>query len=208
VSRRWVCPTCRAGVLGPERPRRDDVRRYCLACSAKSGRLVERTAPAAERERAERAGRAAAKRSTKQQREREAKIARATYGGVDLQAEAWRIWRLPAIRETTQQQRLPDIEWRHRRGYHTSGVSQGGRLVITAPDDAPKAIAVLIHELAHEAGHWNGEARGHSREFWRLVRRIAREAYPGITVEPCRDGWQVDQAVAAGIRRWQEERRG
>lgn len=49
---RWICPRCRDGKLAPNRPRKNDVRRYCLACSEKSGRLVERVSPKLERKRA------------------------------------------------------------------------------------------------------------------------------------------------------------
>jgi hypothetical protein len=49
--RRWVCPNCGGAVLAPSRPRKDDVRRFCLKCSAKSGRLIERSCPAAETKR-------------------------------------------------------------------------------------------------------------------------------------------------------------
>lgn len=48
-TRRWVCPTCGAGKHAPSRPRRDDVRRFCLPCSEKSGRLVERICPVNEK---------------------------------------------------------------------------------------------------------------------------------------------------------------
>jgi hypothetical protein len=49
---RWLCPTCGDGKLAPRRPRKDDVRRYCLACSETTGRLVERTNPVIEKKRA------------------------------------------------------------------------------------------------------------------------------------------------------------
>jgi hypothetical protein len=52
TARRWVCPKCNEGVLAPARPRRDDVRRYCLSCSARTGRLVVRICPARELARA------------------------------------------------------------------------------------------------------------------------------------------------------------
>jgi ribosomal protein L44E len=45
---RWKCPTCSAGNLAPRRPRRDDVRKYCLPCSEKTGRLVEKVCAALE----------------------------------------------------------------------------------------------------------------------------------------------------------------
>jgi len=60
---RWVCPKCTAGTLAPSRPRRDDVRRYCLPCSSKTGRLVERESPARARLRDK-----AKERSTKKRR--------------------------------------------------------------------------------------------------------------------------------------------
>ena len=43
---RWKCEQCDHGLLAPSRPRKNDVRRYCLTCSAKRGILVERVAPA------------------------------------------------------------------------------------------------------------------------------------------------------------------
>lgn len=39
---RWSCPLCSSGVLAPSRPRKVDVRRWCLACSEKTGKLIER----------------------------------------------------------------------------------------------------------------------------------------------------------------------
>jgi hypothetical protein len=46
---RWQCPKCGDGKLAPRRPRRNDTRRYCLPCSDKTGRLVQRQAPSLER---------------------------------------------------------------------------------------------------------------------------------------------------------------
>lgn len=40
--KRWVCPLCKVGKLGLQRPRRDDVIRYCFPCSEQTGRMVER----------------------------------------------------------------------------------------------------------------------------------------------------------------------
>lgn len=66
---RWRCPICQVAVLAPSRPRKLDVRRWCLECSAKSPRLVERVPVALEAKRKERkraqAKRAAAKRGFK-----------------------------------------------------------------------------------------------------------------------------------------------
>ena len=45
-KKRWVCPLCSIGVLGPLRPRKDNALRYCLPCTGKTGKLTERVAPA------------------------------------------------------------------------------------------------------------------------------------------------------------------
>jgi len=39
---RWTCPQCDKGALGPGRPRKNNAVRYCLPCTAKTGKLVER----------------------------------------------------------------------------------------------------------------------------------------------------------------------
>lgn len=46
---RWTCPNGEhPGVLGPSRPRKDHLCRYCIECSLKANRLVERVVPAIE----------------------------------------------------------------------------------------------------------------------------------------------------------------
>lgn len=51
----WRCPLCNDGKRAPARMRRDNALRYCLSCTAKTGKLVQRVCPsaAAERERRE-----------------------------------------------------------------------------------------------------------------------------------------------------------
>ena len=48
---RWTCPLCSKGALGPTRPRKNNAVRYCLPCTAKTGKLVERICPALENKR-------------------------------------------------------------------------------------------------------------------------------------------------------------
>ena len=48
---RWKCANCDHGLLAPTKPRKNDVRRYCLPCSAKTGKLVERVSPTLEKQR-------------------------------------------------------------------------------------------------------------------------------------------------------------
>ena len=44
--KRWVCPLCKDGHLAPSKPRKNNALRYCLPCSGKTGKLVERDCPA------------------------------------------------------------------------------------------------------------------------------------------------------------------
>lgn len=56
MSVRWECPNGKhPAILAPQRPRKNDVRRFCLPCSEQAGVLVERTAPSLERKRAAKA---------------------------------------------------------------------------------------------------------------------------------------------------------
>ena len=47
----WRCPTCGNGVLGSKAPRKNNIVRYCLPCSAKAGKLIERVCPTLDRKR-------------------------------------------------------------------------------------------------------------------------------------------------------------
>ena len=50
--KRWTCPVCDVTVLAPKAPPLEDVRRFCLPCSAEAGFLVRRVVPATERAKA------------------------------------------------------------------------------------------------------------------------------------------------------------
>lgn len=67
---RSICPndTSHEGKLAPSRPRKDDIRRYCLVCSEKTGRLVERVAPRLEAKREKARVRSLMKATTKRAR--------------------------------------------------------------------------------------------------------------------------------------------
>lgn len=100
---RWTCPNGCPGILSSTRPPKDSVDRYCLACSAKTGRLVLRIAPALETRRAAAATTAAAKAKAKRAREaakkakaKQAEIDRYTVEGVDLRDEMTSLLRLKA----------------------------------------------------------------------------------------------------------------
>lgn len=199
-----MCPSCGGGVNGPERPRRDDVRRYCLDCSTQTGRLVERTCPALDAKRVASRERAAAKAASGRARaQRALQLARSTSDGIDLLDEAKRYWRLPVMREQRRWRRqLPEIEWRRSRSgkRHTSGRSGGRWITITIGTDSLEARETLLHELVHSAV---GVDVGHGEAFYRVLTRAAREAWPDAeipNVVGIPHAWARDRAVVEALR--------
>lgn len=154
---RWVCPRCGNSINGPERPRKDDVRRYCLRCSEKTGRLVERTAPKLERERAVKAERAQAQRkvasarkATQRAAAAERERARRTVVGVNLDDELARLWNLDCARKHRRRMAKDDPQqgvWRNTpKPWWTS----------LSPQPAPKLI--VRHSQQSRAGGVGGHA--------------------------------------------------
>jgi hypothetical protein len=183
---RWKCPQCGAGILAPTKPRKDDVRRYCLPCSAKGGRLVERVAPALEAMREKRAAFISEKARQKRQvarRRAEPKKAQERCDAIRrriIEKEAQRIWKLMA--DWHKGKPLPRIHivrarnWGAQRGYAVSSSIQ----VNVDPDQSKmrsrRVWSVLAHELAHCACppiNTGGKKRDtHHRMFYYCLRHV------------------------------------
>lgn len=73
---RWTCLQCDKGALGPTRPRKNNAVRYCLPCTAKTGKLVERECLTLEKRRERKAE--AKKETAARKRERTAPKPRRT----------------------------------------------------------------------------------------------------------------------------------
>jgi hypothetical protein len=168
---RWKCPSCGEGVLGPQKPRRDNVIRFCLKCSRKEGHLVERVCPALEKKRTasrERSrARVAGKAAAKEERERARWTFKSGDLSVDLRVEAKRLLGLVGLSSSDV---VVELRTRRRGGY-TTGFSSGGRIVLTIPADAKPsvAIAVLAHEVAHEANRADGHGAAWRASFVELA---------------------------------------
>lgn len=181
--KRWVCPRCDAGVLAPSRPRKDDVRRYCLDCSKKTGRLVERTCPALDKARATSTTARKARTAAKVARARESAKAKHSIGDLDLMAEARRFWALPTMKDARKTHRprvtkLPKITWRRSaRKWHTSGYCRPSwqEIVVTLGKDPHDAQGVLLHELVHAV---LPTSERHGSLFKSTMRSAYREAFP------------------------------
>lgn len=187
--KRWVCPECGAGKLAPVRPRRDDVRRYCLPCSERTGRLTERVAPSLERARTEQTERRKAQAARKRaavarQREAQAKRAaaevrkREVVVGVDIPKELERLWAVGLSGQYGKpwHRSVPSLTVRlQRRKLYASGHAYPleHRITMTVPHDAVQVLSVLAHETAHLLA----PEADHRQLFWLVLAELVEDAY-------------------------------
>lgn len=87
----WRCPLCGDGVRAPARMRRNNSLRYCLPCSGKTGKLVERICPSAEAERERRAAQAKAEAEKRKERvaAKSAEYAKTERGSLEAKCAEW-----------------------------------------------------------------------------------------------------------------------
>lgn len=187
---RWVCPEgLHPGVLGPQKPRMDNICRYCLDCSKKAGKLVQRTAPALDRQREQAAVKSQARRAIKQGREKAKEDARYLVGdGIDLRRVMKLAWGMESLGKINGKVRsMPEISIRRTKvetlsdGRQLSVEKYSGyaypwrrRITMTikggSQADPASAIGLLIHEMAHMACYWRNEPFSDSdRTFGRRV---------------------------------------
>ena len=173
--KRWKCPECDSGVLAPGKPRRNDVRRYCLDCSHAVGVLVERICPALEKDRVVARLKSAEKLKGKRSKAKADDAIRYHCEGHDLRkiykvcqklidSNADHI-RAPGLR-SQRVSRVPLTLWR-RGSYYSSGHCSGRAVHVTAGTNLPDAIFVLLHELCHVFA-WrseDGHRVHHGRSF-------------------------------------------
>lgn len=174
---RWVCPECGKGKNGPQRPRLDNVIRYCLPCSEKCGVLVKRSAPALEKKRAAAYTRSREKAATKRQKQRESE----TWGGIHIPTEAKIIWRL--MKPYCGSRAMPKIRIRNK-SWGTSGHCKiyDSEIVLSISADAgPSDVwGLLAHELCHAArgaSYSNGRWAVHDERFYAILTEVTRKRF-------------------------------
>ena len=221
---RWKCPTCGHGLLAPTRPRRNDVRRYCLPCSSKAGVLVERVAPALD---AQRAARDVARRERdRKTRERDRarnerasnaprEVAKRRYSkegehGMPIDRETARLWKLLAKMPTTLEgatrtisrvtHRDPPKVMLNKKGWRVDQeghVEIRGRLGVAWQSGLIQVKPCVSWEtLAHEIIHCAGY-RGHDRAFYWALKWLTERRF-GIIVDfsqVTRYGYAVDWII-------------
>lgn len=226
---RWECPRgLHPGVLGGSRPKKNAIVRYCLRCSEDAGELVERVAPALERQRA----RKTAVREAKRERERgvpsvsslvpvlNVHLNEVTLDARELLAEAWRTDalrgggrppRLTIRRGTADRGRgrptrepvNPTIRFDDRISGHAKPYER--RIVLTVRPGLGEAWlrAIVVHEAAHIACDAD---EGHGG-LWRATYvRAIRELYPSAPLPPMPEldalsNWRLDEEVVRALKR-------
>lgn len=208
MTRRWVCPKCDAGCLAPSRPRKDDVRRFCLPCSAKTGRLVERVCPAADNAKArelaaQQAKREANRAATQAKRVVEREQLAVARSQESAARRALRALPIAELAKMTSRQAYEEAARRYAQlkawekdltgckvairfsasKAHTSGHAFGGngkgRFVVTVGTDCADAHVTILHELAHVAAP---VAEWHGTR-WRLFYLAAASEVVGHRIE-------------------------
>lgn len=180
---RWVCPECKVAVLAQMKPPKDSTVRYCLPCSSKSKKLVERTCPVLDKARKKKANAAWIKRydDKKRKKVKEREYQAWEEGGhpTNRQLKSWvlKLWKLPSVKDKEStwnyfggRHKVPDLVVVRRKSEpRTWGRAwpRGRRITIYAWDDMLKseALEVLIHEVAHivagkdqnDSAHWHGD---------------------------------------------------
>lgn len=186
MKTRWSCTKnddCPA-VLGPTRPRKDDVCRFCLPCSAKAGKLVPRVAPALEAKREKRAEKMKAKKLAKHAKTLAEEAAYYNVHGVDLREELERLWNLPVAREYRKKlghlgKRLPELVVRTRSTSRVRryGVAYSFRHQILI-NRIPGLDGFNVREtLAHEVAHILSPGKGHGVGWKTCFRLLCEQAF-------------------------------
>ncbi len=206
---RWACPhaatTACPAVLAPTQPRRDDARRFCLPCTARTGKLVPRVAPTLAKERAA-AKEAARLRALGQKATRTlAAFLRFSAGGVDLRTVVAQAYDLPVAREWRVRRRLPPAPpalavrrshgarsvvgraWMHQHRISVTifpYVGEGGKMDL-AKADVP--FGTILHEVAHilVGSETVGPRRlAHGPKFDTCLRQMLREYHERFPATP------------------------
>ena len=213
---RWKCEKCNDGLLAPSRPRKNDVRRYCLPCSAKQGTLVERIAPALEKQREKRT--ALVQQKNKESRVRyQQKVQpylerkkRAKQRQAIFEKEADRIWSLFYPEGTTRKR--PRINIVFSRNRDCSGYYNGGVLIRIPRRSSGGAWAweVLAHELCHAVIPTNLRDGSHGKAFYVALKNVIEARWKvrmdwssinGYTTSSHSWGYKVDWLMTAQLEK-------
>jgi len=215
---RWKCANCDHGLLAPMKPRKNDVRRYCLPCSAKTGKLVERVSPTLEKQRAiktvQRKVQTQKKNAkvTVKKKARRQKVSSIKKRQAMIEKEGQRIWKL--MEAWHKGKRMPKITIVNARNQHGAGHATYWENEIQVnirrkqtQSGSKWAWYVLAHELAHCACppvRTNGKRDVHHKEFYRALKHACEKRWK-VTVSFAevrgeQYGYAVDYLIEPQVR--------
>lgn len=187
----------------------DDTRRYCLPCSDKTGKLVQRVCPALESVRERRAAQHKVKRERAAARVVAREKALDPYG-----IRGWfkRLQKLMAFSHGHWRRELGFRDfnrWKHvtidlRAGHGGGRAWDGHHILVNTRHSEADQIGILVHEMAHIVNYWRG-GRGHD-DSWRSIFAAAMLDLTGETVE-FSTGHRYSDNGNMLIERWLDEKR-
>ena len=193
---RWSCPNGHVDVLGPSRPRRDNVCRYCLPCSQLLGRLTGRTALSLMRESEKRRESRGARHEARETARAARETAHYTVAGIDLRVEMARYWRLDAIKGAPYPKRPEGLELkivrcaRKPRKLGHMSYSRGQIAIYVYPELMTTDVReTLLHEVVHCATR-----SGHDVRFKTVFRLASEEAF-GVRPRLATPRWHGEVAT-------------
>lgn len=196
----WRCTRCESpGIRAPERMAQDDVRRFCLPCSVRTGKLVRREIPAVRVAKAEHAVKRKQHKVERKQRQSFAAMRKADAAmwftcPVTGSRERVDVLVLACMHALTGKTKTPPTVnlRRSRTRYATTGRAWPGQnriaLTLGFDCDIAKLREIVLHECTHIAAG-DGRDRNRTRADWhgpKFQRMMcdAAQALWGVTVEP------------------------
>ena len=153
--------------------RKDDVRRYCLDCSEKTGRLVQRICPALEKKRAAKTDRRKVKAKTKRERaKKRAKRWPAILRDHFEEMKKLKCWKDDVKHATLKIRRGPGGGHCKYSGEVVVSVSATPERVQKNPAAAANSLSTLMHELAHAATTGDGHGDAWRSRYSEAVREL------------------------------------
>lgn len=191
---RWECPNGCPAVLGPRRPKHENICRYCLTCSAARGRgqMVRRRAPAMEKLRQERIAKRRAKLIERSQRFEAREAAYYTVNGVNLMDKLVEFTRLPVFADleggSNVRRHVPRLTLRRcsarprtRLGFCRYGMLAQISVNVWDGVTTTSLLETLLHELVHaHVGRTSSRSACHHGTRFKTVFRLASEQAFGV----------------------------
>jgi len=210
---RWKCAICDHGLLAPTKPRKNDVRRYCLPCSAKTGKLVERVSPTLEKQRTVKSE----QRKVKvQQLNDKKKVVRDKKSVVlkrnaAIQKEGERVWKLMyAWHKGKPMPKINIVNARNQLGAGHATYWRNEIQVNVNLKQTERSSQWTWHVLAHELAHCacppvrtNGKRDVHHKEFYKALKHACEKRWNvSVSFAEVRGeqyGYAVDHIINAQV---------